>query len=74
VNNKRATKKLGRPKLPKGHAKGKIVPVRLNDEELKVFTRAARDSEYNTLSSWIRHSLWEVAVTRGESGSTATKP
>ena len=25
-------KKIGRPKLPKGHAKGKIVPVRFNDE------------------------------------------
>jgi hypothetical protein len=62
VSNKNGTKKLGRPKLPKGHAKGKIVPVRLNDEELKAFTKAANKSEYKTLSSWIRHSLWEVAT------------
>lgn len=50
-------KKMGRPKLPKGHAKGKIVPVRLNDEELKLFTKAANASEHKTLSSWIRHTL-----------------
>ena len=55
-------KKPGRPKLPKGHAKGKIVPVRLNDEELKVFTRAANNSEHKTLSSWIRHTLHEAAT------------
>ena len=56
------TKKLGRPKLPKGEAKGKIVPVRLNAEELKLFTKAANASEHKTLSSWIRHSLWEAAT------------
>jgi hypothetical protein len=54
-------KKMGRPKLPKGHAKGKIVPVRLNDEELKLFTKAADKSEHKTLSAWIRHSLKEAA-------------
>ena len=46
---------------PKGHAKGKIVPVRLNDEELKLFTKAADKSEHKTLSSWIRHSLKATA-------------
>jgi hypothetical protein len=54
-------KKVGRPKLPKGHAKGKIVPVRLNDAELKLFTKAAEASEHKTLSSWIRHTLREAA-------------
>ena len=56
------TKKMGRPKLPKGHAKGKIVPVRLNDEELKLFTKAANVSEHKTLSGWIRHTLREAAT------------
>jgi hypothetical protein len=51
------SKRRGRPPLPKGHVKGKIVPVRLNDEELKLFTKAAKASEHKTLSSWIRHSL-----------------
>lgn len=53
--------KMGRPKLPKGHAKGKIVPVRLNDEELKLFTKAADKSEHKTLSAWIRQTLREAA-------------
>ena len=54
----------GRPPLPKGHAKGKIVPVRLNDEELKLFTRAADQSEHESLSSWIRHVLRQAAEAR----------
>ena len=54
-------KKMGRPKLPKGHAKGKIVPVRLNDAEVKLFTRTADKSEHKTLSAWIRHTLREAA-------------
>lgn len=59
-DNKKA-KKVGRPKLPKGHAKGRIVPVRLNDDELKLFSKAAEKSPHKTLSSWIRHSLREAA-------------
>jgi uncharacterized protein (DUF1778 family) len=59
------TKKMGRPKLPKGHVKGKIVPVRLNDEELRLFTRAANASEHKTLSAWIRHSLRQAASQGG---------
>ena len=59
-------KKMGRPKLPKGHAKGKIVPVRLNDEELKLFSKAADKSEHKTLSAWIRHALRQAA--QGEVG------
>jgi hypothetical protein len=44
-------KKIGRPKLPKGHGKGKIVPVRFNDEELKAMTKSADKSEHQTLSA-----------------------
>ena len=54
-------KKLGRPKLPKGHAKGVIVPVRVNDEDRKLFEKAAKASEHKTLSSWIRHTLREAS-------------
>lgn len=50
-------KKIGRPKLPKGHAKGSIVPVRVNAEQRKVFEKAAKAGKHKTLSSWIRHSL-----------------
>lgn len=54
-------KKIGRPKLPKGHAKGVIVPVRVNNEDRKLFEKAANASEHKTLSSWIRHTLREAA-------------
>ncbi|HZE68072.1 MAG TPA: hypothetical protein VE135_00935 [Pyrinomonadaceae bacterium] len=55
------TKKIGRPKLPKGHAKGVIVPVRVNPEDRKLFERAAKASEHKTLSGWIRHTLKKAA-------------
>lgn len=35
-------KKMGRPKLPKGHAKALIVPVRVNAEDRKPFEKAAK--------------------------------
>lgn len=49
-------KKIGRPKLPKGHAKGKIVPVRLNDAEVKHFMKAASAHD-QSLSQWVREGL-----------------
>ena len=55
-------KKLGRPKLPKGHAKGVIRPVRFTEAELKMFEKAAKESEHKTLSGWIRHTLKEAAA------------
>ena len=61
MSEQRKAKKLGRPKLPKGHAKGKILPVRVNPDELKLFTKAATASEHKTLSAWIRHTLKEAA-------------
>jgi uncharacterized protein (DUF1778 family) len=54
-------KKMGRPKLPKGHAKGVIVPVRVNPDDRKLFEKAAKASEHKTLSAWIRHNLREAA-------------
>ena len=36
MSSKKSTKKMGRPKLPKGEAKGRIVPVRFTDAELKL--------------------------------------
>lgn len=65
-------KKIGRPKLPKGHAKGKIVPIRLNDDELKRFTKAANKSEHKTLSAWIRHALHEVSEKSSHAHSDST--
>ena len=49
-------RKPGRPKLPKGEAKGKIVPVRFGAEELDRVYRAAESSN-QTVSQWIRSTL-----------------
>lgn len=54
-------KKRGRPPLPKGHVKAKYVPIRLNADDLKLFTKAMKKSEHKTLSGWIRHTLRQAA-------------
>jgi uncharacterized protein (DUF1778 family) len=54
-------KKMGRPKLPKGHAKALIVPVRMNPEDRKLYEKAAKADGHKTLSAWIRHALKNAA-------------
>ena len=49
-------KKMGRPKLPKGEAKARIVQVRLNGEAVKRVNAAAK-AQKQTLSDWIRSTL-----------------
>jgi hypothetical protein len=49
-------KKVGRPKLPKGHAKGRVLGLRLTDEEIKTFTTAAK-AKKQTVSEWMRRTL-----------------
>jgi len=49
-------KKAGRPKLPKGEAKGRIVPVRFTVEDLKVMEAQAKASN-QTVSEWIRSAV-----------------
>jgi hypothetical protein len=53
---RQAKPKLGRPKLPKGDAKGRIVPVRFNPSDLKRIESAARASQ-KTISEWIRGTI-----------------
>lgn len=53
-------KKMGRPKLPKGEAKGKLVAIRFSAADLKAATVAAKRSN-QTLSVWIR-SLVHTAM------------
>lgn len=50
-------KKVGRPKMVKGEAKGKIVPIRLNSNDLKKVTDAAKASK-QTVSEFIRSTLY----------------
>lgn len=54
-------KKVGRPKLPKGHAKGRVLGLRLTDEEIKIFTTAAKANK-QTVSEWMRRTLGKAAT------------
>jgi predicted HicB family RNase H-like nuclease len=56
MRNGKKTRSVGRPALPKGHAKARIVPVRFKPEEFKAITSAAKASKQN-LSEWIRGTL-----------------
>jgi hypothetical protein len=49
-------KKMGRPKLPKGEAKGRVVPIRFNPADLKRVELAAKTSK-KTVSEWIRGTV-----------------
>lgn len=46
-------KKPGRPKLPKGHAKARIVPIRFKVDDLKLMNATAK-AKKQSLSEWIR--------------------
>ena len=49
-------KKVGRPILPKGEAKAKIMPVRLNPDDRKRIEKAAK-TKGQTVSQWVRSTL-----------------
>jgi hypothetical protein len=49
-------KKVGRPKLPKGEAKGKLVAMRFNADDLKRVEAAAQANK-KTVSEWMRSTL-----------------
>lgn len=54
-------KKRGRPPLPKGHVKDSYIPIRVKDEERRLFEKAAKASEHKTLSAWLRHVARQAA-------------
>jgi hypothetical protein len=56
VPKQKKTRKPGRPPLPKGQAKGRIVPVRLTSGQAALFGRVAKANR-QTLSEWIRDAL-----------------
>jgi uncharacterized protein (DUF1778 family) len=60
VANQQKPRKVGRPKLPKGEAKGRTVQVRLTADDLKAVTLAAKASK-QILSDWIRSTLRAAA-------------
>ena len=49
-------RKPGRPKLPKGEAKGKIVPIRFTKAEAERLAEAAKRND-QTVSEWIRRTV-----------------
>jgi hypothetical protein len=49
-------RKPGRPRLPKGEAKGRIVPIRFTKAEAKRLTEAATAND-QTLSEWIGRTV-----------------
>ena len=56
MSQKKKPRKVGRPKLPKGEAKGRIVPVRFTGDDLKAMESAAKASNQN-VSEWIRSTI-----------------
>ena len=56
MSRQKKPKKVGRPKLPKGDAKGRIVPVRFNAHDLKRIESAAKANR-KTVSEWIRGAI-----------------
>ena len=56
MTQRKKPKKIGRPKLPKGEAKGRIVPVRFRPEDIKAIEAAAKASK-QTVSEWIRSTI-----------------
>ena len=48
--------KIGRPKLPKGAAKGRIVPVRFTGDDMKAIAVRAKANN-QTVSHWIRSTI-----------------
>jgi hypothetical protein len=57
VKEKKSTKQMGRPRLPKGEAKGRIVPIRFTEAELKLYAKEVKASDQNTFSAWVRETL-----------------
>ena len=62
MSQQKKPKKLGRPKMPKGEAKGRIVPVRFTADALKAVAAAAKASN-QSVSEWIRSTL-HAAIAR----------
>ena len=59
-------KKVGRPRLAKRNAKATIVPVRFDEDDLRLLTTAA---EGKSLSEWVRHTL-RIAAEESLFGNT----
>lgn len=66
-------KKVGRPRLPKGEAKGNIVALRFNADDLRRVEIAAKIGN-QSVSEWIRNAvntalLQTLAISNQENGA-----
>jgi predicted HicB family RNase H-like nuclease len=61
------TRKPGRPKLPKGEAMGRIVPVRFAPDDLRAMEAKAMAGK-QSLSEWIRSTI-HAALNRKQQGT-----
>ena len=68
ANRQKEVRRVGRPLLPKGEAKGSIVPVRFDADDLKLVTMAAKRGKKN-VSEWIRETLRTAAEVQMFSGT-----
>ncbi len=59
-------RKVGRPKMPKGEAKGSIVPVRFTADDLKAMAAAAKAKD-QSVSEWIRGTIHAELNPQGNS-------
>ena len=57
-------RRVGRPRLPKGEAKGRIVPVRFTSDELRAMGSSARLRK-ESISEWLRRVLPREARHKG---------
>lgn len=53
---------MGRPRLPKGEAKGKMLSLRLTADELHAVEGAAKRAGIKNVSEWARRALVAVAT------------
>jgi predicted HicB family RNase H-like nuclease len=52
-------RKVGRPKLPKGEAKGRIVPVRFTPDDMRAIEAAAK-ANHQSVSEWVRSTIHAI--------------
>jgi hypothetical protein len=56
MSQPKKARKAGRPPLPKGHAKGEFLRIRVTPEELRAIESKSKATK-QTMSDWIRSTL-----------------
>lgn len=49
----------GRPKLPRGWAKSRILPIRFSDDDIKAIAARATEKR-QSVSEWVRNTITAV--------------